>query len=308
MSLPAELVLEHVGLEPLPLALLADGGDAGHHRQVGVDDARAVAVRAGALGVGAEQRGLHAVGLRERLADRVEQAGVGRGVAPPRAPDRALVDRHHPVAARDRAVDQGALARPGHAGDHDEHAERDVDVDVLQVVGGRAADLERAGRRAHRFLERGAVVEVAAGEGAARAQAVDRALEHDLATARARAGTEVDDVVGDGDRLRLVLDDQHGVALVAQLQQQLVHPRDVVRVQPDRRLVEHVGHVGERRPEVADHLGALRLAARERARRPVEREVAEPDLHERVEGLLQRRRAAAPPTARRGRAPTRRGR
>ena len=39
---------------------------------------------------------------------------------------------------------------------------------------------------------------------------------------------------------------------------------------------------------MADHLGALRLAARQRARRPVEREVAQPDLHERVEGLLQR--------------------
>ena len=100
---------------------------------------------------------------------------------------------------------------------------------------------------------------------------------------------EVDDVVGDRDRLRLVLDDEHGVALVAQLQQQVVHPLDVVRVQADRRLVEDVGDVGERRAEVADHLRALRLAARQRARRPVEREVAEPDLDERVERV-----AAAP--------------
>ena len=151
-----------------------------------------------------------------------------------------------------------------------------------------AAHLQRAGGRPHRLLERGAVVEVLAGDGAAGPQPVDGALEHDLATARARAGAEIDDVVGDVDRLRLVLDDQHGVALVAQLQQRVVHPRDVVRVQPDRRLVEHVGHVGERRPELADHLGALRLAARQRARRPVEREVAQPDLHERVQGLPQR--------------------
>src|SRR6266540_6387798 len=78
----AEVVLQHRCLEPLALALLAGGGDAGHHRQVGVDDADAVAVGAGALGVGAEQRRLHAVGLRERLADRVEQSGVRRRVAP----------------------------------------------------------------------------------------------------------------------------------------------------------------------------------------------------------------------------------
>src|SRR5215211_330657 len=68
--------------------------------QVGVDDAGAAA---GALGVGAEQRRLHAVGLRERLADRVERSGVGRQVAPSRAADRALVDRHHrPGAAPSR--------------------------------------------------------------------------------------------------------------------------------------------------------------------------------------------------------------
>ena len=51
----AEVVVQHRCLEPLPLALLAGGGDAGHHRQVGVDDAGAVAVGAGALGVGAER-------------------------------------------------------------------------------------------------------------------------------------------------------------------------------------------------------------------------------------------------------------
>ncbi len=45
----AEAVLEHRGLEPLALAFLARGGDAGHHREVGVDDAGAVAGGAGAL-------------------------------------------------------------------------------------------------------------------------------------------------------------------------------------------------------------------------------------------------------------------
>src|ERR671914_59305 len=68
----------------------------------------------------------------------------------------------------------------------------------------------------------------------------------------------------------------------APAQQQVVHALDVVGVQADRRLVEDVGDVGERRPEVADHLRALRLTARQRARRPVQGKVAKPDLHERV--------------------------
>jgi hypothetical protein len=129
---------------------------------------------------------------------------------------------------------------------------------------------------------------VTPGERVTGAQPLDGAFEHHLAALGAGARAEVDDVVGDLDRLRLVLDNQHGVALVAQLQQQVVHPLDVVGVQPDRRLVEDVCDVGERRPEVADHLGALRLAARQRARRPVERQVAEPDVDERVQGLAER--------------------
>ena len=150
-----------------------------------------------------------------------------------------------------------------------------------------AADLQRAGGRTHRLLEGRPVVEVAAGDGVAAPQPLDGALEADGAARRAGAGAEVDDVVGDRDRLGLVLHDEHGVALVPQLQQQVVHPLDVVGVQADRGLVEDVGDVGERRAEVADHLGALRLAAGQRARRPVEREVAQPDLRERVEEVLQ---------------------
>ena len=158
---------------------------------------------------------------------------------------------------------------------------------VLEVVGAGAAHLEPARRRPHRRLHRRAVVQVSPGQGGTGPQPLDRALEDHLAARRPGARTEVDDVVGGRDDLGLVLDDEHGVALVAQPSQQAVHPLDVVWMQPDRGLVEHVGDVGQRRAEVADHPGALRLAARQRARRPVEREVAEPDLDERVERVLE---------------------
>lgn len=94
-------------------------------------------------------------------------------------------------------------------------------------------------------------------------------------------------MVGDLDDLGLVLDDEDGVALVAQPQEQVVHAPDVVRVQPGGRLVEDVRDVGERGTEVADHLHALGLAAGERAGGPVEGEVAEADLDERVEEFAQ---------------------
>ena len=41
----AEAVVQHRCLVPLPFALVARGGDARHHREVGVDDACAVALR-----------------------------------------------------------------------------------------------------------------------------------------------------------------------------------------------------------------------------------------------------------------------
>ncbi len=104
-----------------------------------------------------------------------------------------------------------------------------------------------------------------AGERAAAPQPIEGALVHHLAALRTGAGAKVDDVVGDGDRLGLVLHDEHGVAFVSQLQQQVVHPLDVMGVQADRGLVENVGDVGERRAEVADHLGALCLSPGQRA-------------------------------------------
>src|SRR6266540_3757441 len=146
---------------------------------------------------------------------------------------------------------------------------------------------DRSGNRGEHSSHGGR--EVLAGEGGASGDEVGGgALEDDPAAVVAGAWAEVDDVVGDRDRLRLVLHEQHRVALVAQLPQQVVHALDVVGVHPDRRLVEYVGDVGERGPEVTDHLGALRLATRQRARQAVEAEVAEPDLRERIEGLPQR--------------------
>jgi hypothetical protein len=107
---------------------------------------------------------------------------------------------------------------------------------------------------------------VPAGDGVTGTEPIDRALEAHAATRHTRAGAEVDDMVGDRDRLGLVLDDEHGVALVPQSQEQLIHPLDVMRVQARGGLVEDVRDVCEGGSEVADHLDALRLATRQRSR------------------------------------------
>ena len=281
--LAAQQMDENRLIEALALTHVARGLHLLHGSELGHDDARPLAHGARAVGVRTEQRGLDAVRLRERLADRLEHPRVGTGARAARALDRALIDRDDTLAAGNRSVDQRALARSRDPGDGDQDAERDVDIHVLQVVGARAAHFDRPRRLADGCLQLRPIVQVPPREGSRGPQRLDRALEHDLPAARSRAGPEVDDMVGDRDRFGLVLDDEHRVALVAQLLEEAVHALDVVRVQPHRRLVEDIGDVGESRPEVPDHLGALRLAARERPRCAIEREVAEADVDERVE-------------------------
>src|SRR5699024_6598463 len=121
-----------------------------------------------------------------------------------------------------------------------EHTERHVDVDIAQIVCRRSPDLQGTRGITHFVLERCGVSEVATGQGFAATQLVDGAGEGDLSPAAPGPGTEVDDVIGDEDRLRFVFDDEDRVALVSQRQQQIVHRLDVVRVQTDRRFVEDI--------------------------------------------------------------------
>ena len=160
------------------MALLAGHVDVGQEVHLDLDLAVAPAdLAAPALDVEAEAAGLVAARarlarLREELADVVEDAGVGRRVRARRAADRRLVDVDDLVdlldpvdpvvragaqpravqAVGDRAVedlvDERRLARARDAGDAGEDAERELDVDALEVVLARAADDELAARRA----------------------------------------------------------------------------------------------------------------------------------------------------------------
>ena len=121
----------------------------------------------------------------------------------------------------------------------------------------------------------------------ARADLLRRALRDDLAAVLARAGPHVDDVVGGQDRVLVVLDDDHAVAEVAQVLERAEQPVVVALVQADRRLVEHVHHAGQARADLRREADALRLAARQRLGRAVERQVVEADV---VQELQPRRR------------------
>jgi hypothetical protein len=105
----------------------------------------------------------------------------------------------------------------------------------------------------------------------------------------AGGGTEVDDAVGARHELVVVLDHEQRVALGAQGLERVDQAVVVAGVQADARLVEHVEHAGEVGAELGGEADALGLAAGERLGGAVEREVAEADMVEELQALLDLR-------------------
>jgi hypothetical protein len=153
----------------------------------------------------------------------------------------------------DDVVHEGALPRAADAGHARQHAKRNLDVDVLEVVLRRAehaqALIGRTPARG-RYRNRELVAEIFRGERARLLEELlERAREDHAPALLAGAEPHVDHGVGDADHVLVVLDYQHGVPLVAQLAQDGDQPLVIARVQPDRRLVEHVERPDQRRPE-----------------------------------------------------------
>src|SRR5579885_2919858 len=92
-----------------------------------------------------------------------------------------------------------------------------------------------------------------------------RAGGDDLAAAVTAFRTEIDDPIRSLDDVKIVLDDDDGVAVVAQPVQHAEQLLDVVEVQAGGRLIENVERVaGVALGELPRELHALRLAAGER--------------------------------------------
>src|SRR5665647_3577679 len=104
------------------------------------------------------------------------------------------------------------------------------------------------------------------------------------ATTVTALGPQVHHPVGALDHIQVVLDHDHGVALVHQRLEHSQQPPDVLEVQAGGRLVQHV-HRASGRPllQLARELDALRLATGEGGRRLTKADVAEADVHQRLE-------------------------
>ena len=246
--------------------------------------------------------------LGEQVADLVEDLDVRARIGPWRAADRRLVDRDHLVQQRQAfdglvstrlalapievspqgfdqdVVDQRTLARARDASNTDEQAQRDLGVDVLQVVVRCAQHAQsRLAHRAalRRHVDRLPAGQVLAGNAAFCGQhLVVRAGHDDFAAPHAGAGSEVDDVIGGPHRVLVVLDHQHRIAHVPQplegRQQTVVIPR----VQADGRFVQDVQHADQPAPDLAGQADSLRLAAGQRRGGPAQGQVVQPHIQQ----------------------------
>jgi len=106
-----------------------------------------------------------------------------------------------------------------------------------------------------------------------------------MAAVHARAGADVDDVIGGAYGLLVVLDHDDGVAEIAQVGQRAQQAVVVALVQADRGLVEDVHHAHQSGADLARQADALGLAAGQRLRAALEREVFQPDVVQKVQAL-----------------------
>jgi hypothetical protein len=235
----------------------------------------------------------------------------GRRVGARRAAQRRLVDAHEAVdalgaaerlvgegcgatlaagreASREGAaegvLDEGALARAAHAGDAHEGVEGEAHLGHAQVVAARAPEHELLRERPRGRRGDGLAPRQPAPRRSVRGQErLGGADEHDLPARPPGAGAEVHHEVRRAHHVEVVLDDEHGVAGVAEVGEDGDEGAGVLRVEARGGLVEDVEHARELVSGLRGEAEALELAAGEGGGAAVEREVAEAGAEEEVE-------------------------
>src|SRR3990170_7962308 len=189
----------------------------------------------------------------------------------------------------ENVVDQGGFSGAGNAGHSHQGAERNHDIDVLQVVSPGAEDAqESAGGQAPagRHGDAQFTAEVARGKRLRRGEELRAGTGEEHAPAQfAGAGAEIDDVVGGGDGIGIVFDQQDGIAEVAQALENFDQAVSVTRVQSDGRFVQHIQGADQMGAERGGQLDALGLATGERGSQAIQSEVVEADLVEEAQPL-----------------------
>ena len=244
----------------------------------------------------------------KEVADVVEHAGIRGGIAPRRAANGRLVDDDDLVQtlvafedamftrtflgtvklaeqrAAQNVIHKGALAGTAHAGDTGERAERDAHINVLEVVFLGPKDFQPP-----LFLGGGNALfghgnaqftgQILASKRGAMSQYFREGTGgHEFAAMNAGTGTEIKNVIGGANGVGIMLNDEHGVAEIAQALERGEQTVVVTLMQPDARFIQHIEHANQRSTNLGGQADALRFTTAERTALAVQRQVAQTDV------------------------------
>src|SRR5687767_7776333 len=295
-ALATKAHLERLAIISLAFADLAGHVDVGKEVHLDLDQSVALTgLAASALHVEREASGSVSTNLRfrelgEELANRREEPSVGCRIRARRTPNGALVDIDDLVdmlEAADAAVctgnhartievpgegamknvlDQRRLPRAGHAGHRHEEPERNLDVEVLQVVRRCALDANRLTRARRPPLLRDGDLHLS-GQITRRDRfgvsfhLGDRSGGNHPTSVPTCSRPEIDEIIGLAHRLLVMLHDDDGIAEITKLLERREEAGVVALMQADRRLVEDIEHADEARPDLRRETNALSLSA-----------------------------------------------
>src|SRR5208283_3839628 len=317
MDIPAVVAnVKNAALEALAAAFLADQLNVGQELHFNGDGAIALASFATSPGdikgkmAGGVAAALGVGRTGEDVADGVEGFEVGGGIGARSAANRRLIHDDEVLnvlfalkaiaefldaaaaALRGECTIEDVVNERGFAGPADarhdgENSQRQHEVHILQIVQGRAAQTEKfpGGLAAIRGNGNAQfAIEIAPSDGLGVLQDFGVvAGEEQLAAEFARAGTQIEDAIGGLNGVRVMLDDEHGVAEIAETFQDVDEALGVARVQADGGLVQNVKCTDKMRTQRRGQLDALRFPAGESGGQAVEGEVVEADFVEKLQ-------------------------
>src|SRR5208282_461059 len=179
-------------------------------------------------------------------------------------------------------MQQGRFSRARDAGNRHQHAERNLQIDALQIMRARAGDAEfvRSWLAALRWnLDVKFIGEITAGERVRHLyDLVVGAGANDFSAIFSGARAQVENAVGGAHDVGIVFDDQDRVSQIAQVVQDLDQAVCIATVQADGRLVKHIQGADETRTERSSKLNSLRLATGQRGGQTVKRQIFKADF------------------------------
>ena len=189
----------------------------------------------------------------------------------------------------DGVGNQGALARSGHAGNNRKRTELNLGGNVFKVVGTGTRDLKaaatglatRIGNPNHSLAGQvGTRHRIGARHDIGRRSRCDH-----VSAVHARAGAHVDHIVGSTNRILIMLDDNNGIADIAQALKCLNQALVIALMEADRWLVQNVQDTHEAGANLRCQANALGLASGKRRRGTVEGQIVESDIDQKAQAL-----------------------